>query len=45
MTILAIATPAFISALLIALFGHETRGLDLHEIDAAGGGKRLRRGA
>jgi hypothetical protein len=35
-TILAITIPAFASALLIAFFGHETRGRDLHEIDAAG---------
>src|SRR5579863_8568607 len=35
-TILAITIPAFISALLIAFFGHETRGRDLHEIDPAG---------
>jgi putative MFS transporter len=35
-TILAITVPAFASALLIAFFGHETRGRDLHEIDAAG---------
>jgi MFS transporter, putative metabolite:H+ symporter len=35
-TILAITIPAFVSALLIAFFGHETRGRDLHEIDAAG---------
>ena len=41
-TILAIAAPAFLSALLIGLFGHETRGRDLHEIDAAGSGTRLR---
>ena len=44
-TILAIAAPAFVSALLIALFGRETRGRDLHEIDAAGNGKRRGSGA
>jgi MFS transporter, putative metabolite:H+ symporter len=37
-TILAITIPALLSAVLIAFFGHETRGRDLHEIDSAGHG-------
>jgi MFS transporter, putative metabolite:H+ symporter len=40
--ILAITVPALLSALLIALFGHETRGLDLRQVDAAGEARRRR---
>ena len=36
-TIVAITVPAFVSALLIALYGHETRGRGLHEIDVVAG--------
>jgi len=39
-TIIAIAAPALLSAVLVARYGHETRGLDLHRIDAAGRARR-----
>ena len=41
-SIIAITVPALASAVLIALFGHETRGLDLHRIDAGAGGRGRR---
>jgi putative MFS transporter len=41
-TILAITVPALASAILIARFGHETRGLDLHHIDGDAGARGRR---
>jgi MFS transporter, putative metabolite:H+ symporter len=41
-SVIAITVPALASAVLIALFGHETRGLDLHRIDAGAGGRGRR---
>ena len=34
--VIIISVPAAISLLLLAMFGHETRGVDLHELDATG---------
>ncbi|MDP8985775.1 MAG: MFS transporter [Pseudomonadota bacterium] len=36
MAVLAISVPAALALLLLALFGHETRGVDLRELDTTG---------